>query len=221
MKSLRILIADDHALVRRGARDVLESQRGWRVVGEAADGPEAVQKAMELKPDLAVVDISMPELDGIEVTRQIRRKFPETKVLVVTMHESDEMVQRALDAGAHGCILKSDLTESLVRAVKDVSRGERFLTAKVSEIMGQGFSMTRGEPQPWRRGEVRPTPREKEIVRLLAEGKSNKQIAGLLGITVRTVETHRSRIMLRLGFHSLAELIHYAMREGLVTVRGS
>ena len=143
MKNLRILIADDHGLVRRGARAVLRSRRGWRVVGEATNGREAVQKAIELKPDVAVVDIGMPELDGIEVARQIREAVPDIKVLVLSMHESDQMVRRALDAGAHGYILKSDLTDTLPKAVKAVVEGKRFLTPKVSEIVLDGFLKTR------------------------------------------------------------------------------
>jgi DNA-binding NarL/FixJ family response regulator len=220
VKKLRILIADDHALVRQGAKVVLEARPGWRVVGEASNGREAVQKAIELKPDVVVVDISMPELDGVEVARQIREGVPSTKVLVLTMHESDQMVKRALDAGALGYILKSDLTECLARAVKAVSQGKRFLTPKVSEIVLDGFLKPRSQLQQGERADVRPTPRESEIIRLLAEGKANKEIASQLGITVRTVETHRAKIMLKLGLHSLAELIHYAMRHGIATVQG-
>jgi DNA-binding NarL/FixJ family response regulator len=215
VKKLRILVADDHGLVRRGVRAILNSRHGWRVVGEATNGREAVEKAIELKPDVAVVDIGMPELDGVEVTRQIREAFPNTKVLVLTMHESDQMVRRALDAGASGYLLKSDLTDSLRQAVKAVAEGERFLAPKVSEIVLHGFLKTKGQHQQGERAGMRTTPREIEIIRMLAEGKTNKEIAALLGIAVRTVETHRSRIMLKLGLHSLAELIHYAMRNGL------
>ena len=215
MKKLRILIADDHALVRRGARSVLHSRHGWKVVGEAENGREAIRKAIDLKPDVAVVDIGMPDLDGIEVARQIRDAVPDTKVLVLTMHESDQMVRRALDAGASGYLLKSDLTDSLRQAVKAVAEGERFLAPKVSEIVLHGFLRTKSQHQHGERADTRTTPRETEIIRLLAEGKTNKEIAAQLGIAVRTVETHRSRIMLKLGFHSLAELIHYAMRHGL------
>jgi len=215
MKQLRILIADDHGLVRRGAREILDSRRGWRVVGEATNGLEAVQKAKELKPDVAVVDIGMPEVDGVEVARQIREAIPDTKVLVLTMHESDQMVRRALDAGASGYLLKSDLTDCLTKAVKAVSEGKRFLTPRVSEIVLEGFLKTGSRHQEGRAG-PRTTPRELEIIRLLAEGKSNKEVAALLGITVRTVETHRAKIMLKLGLHSLAELIHYALRHGIV-----
>ena len=215
MKKLRILVADDHGLVRRGARALLQAPHGWRVVGEAANGREAVEKAIELKPDVAVVDIGMPELDGVEATRQIQEAVPDTKVLVLTMHESDLMVRRALDAGARGYLLKSDLTEYLVKAVKAVSDGKRFLTPKVSEIVLEGFLKTKGQQQQGERAGARPTPREIEIIRLLAEGKTNKEIAAQLGITVRTVETHRAKVMLKLGLHSLAELIHYAMRHGI------
>jgi DNA-binding NarL/FixJ family response regulator len=219
MKKLRILIADDHGLVRRGARALLQAQQGWRVVGEAANGREAVEKAKEMKPDVAVVDISMPELDGVEVARQILEAVPDAKVLVLTMHESDQMVQRALGAGAHGYILKSDLTDSLPKAVKAIAEGKRFLTPKVSEIVLDGFLKTKSRHRQGERADARVTPREVEIIRLLVEGKTNKEIAALLGIAVRTVETHRSKIMLKLGLHSLAELIHYAMRHGIATVR--
>ena len=220
MKKLRILIADDHGLVRRGARAVLHSRHGWRVVGEAANGREAVDMAIELKPDVAVVDIGMPELDGVEVTRQIRKAVPDTKVLVLTMHESDHMVRRALEVGACGYLLKSDLTECLTKAVKAIADGKRFVTPKVSEIVLDGFLKTRSEHLRGERRGTRTTPREIEIIRLLAEGKSNKEVAAQLGITVRTVETHRAKIMLKLGFHSLAELIHYAIRNELVSAKG-
>jgi DNA-binding NarL/FixJ family response regulator len=217
VKKLRILLADDHALIRRGARSLLQSRQGWRVVGEAADGIEAVEKAKKLKPDVAVVDISMSGLDGVQVTRQIREAVPNTKVLVLTMHESDQIVQNALDAGAHGYVLKSDLTKSLVKAVKDVSGGKRSLTPKVSEIVLEGFIRAKSPREEERQADAQPTSREIEVIRLLAEGKVNKEIATMLGIAVSTVETHRARIMHKLGIHSLAELIYYAMRHGIVS----
>ena len=219
MKKLRILVADDHGLVRRGARALLQARHGWRVVGEAANGREAVENTIKLKPDVAVVDITMPEMDGVEVTRQIREAVPGTKVLVLTMHESEQLVHRALDAGARGYLLKSDLTECLVKAVKAVSEGKRFLTPKVSEIVLDGFLKTKGQSQRGERAGARTTPRELEIIRLLAEGKSNKEIAAQLGIAVRTVETHRAKIMLKLGLHSLAELIRYAIRNEIVSAK--
>jgi DNA-binding NarL/FixJ family response regulator len=220
VKKLRILVADDHGLVRRGAREVLHSQPGWRVIGEAVNGREAVEKAIGLKPDVAVVDIGMPELDGVEAARQIRAALPDTKILVLTMHESDHMVRRALDAGASGYLLKSDFTDSLANAVKVVAEGKRFLTPRVSDIVLEGFLKTRDRHQQGERAGNRTTPRETEVIRLLAEGKSNKEIAVLLGITVRTVETHRSKIMLKLSLHSLAELIHYALRHGIIKTQG-
>jgi DNA-binding NarL/FixJ family response regulator len=216
VRKLRILVADDHALLRRGARGVLHSRPGWRVVGEAGSGREAVERAKKLKPDVAIVDISMPDLDGVEVTRQIREAVPSTKVLVLTMHESDQMVQRAFEAGAQGYVLKSGLTECLTKAVKAVSEGKRFLTPKVSEIVLEGFLKTGRQNQGTERKGVRITPRELEIIRLLATGKTNKEIAQPLAITVRTVETHRSKIMLKLGLHSLADLILYAIRNHIV-----
>jgi len=215
VKKLRILIADDHGLIRRGARSVLHSRHGWKVVGEATNGREAVQKALELKPDVAVIDISMPELDGVEAVRQVRAAVPDTKILVLTMHESDQMVQRSLEAGADGYVLKSDLTDCLAKAVKAVSEGKRFLTPKVSEIVLEGFLKTAGQHEE--RAGARPTPRELEIICLLAEGKTNKEVSARLGITVRTVETHRAKIMLKLGVHSLAELIHFALSQGIIS----
>jgi DNA-binding NarL/FixJ family response regulator len=215
VKRLRILIADDHGLVRRGAREVLNSRHGWRVVGEAANGREALQKAIDLKPDVAVIDLGMPDLDGIEVTRQVRKAVPEIKVLVLTMHDSDQLVRRALEAGAHGYLLKSDLTNSLPKAVKAISEGKRFFTPEVSEIVLEGFLKKKDQHHLVEGKGARTTPRETEIMNLLAEGKTNREIAALLHITVRTVETHRSKIMLKLGIHSLAELIHYAMDHGI------
>jgi DNA-binding NarL/FixJ family response regulator len=217
MRKLRILIADDHGLVRRGAREVLNIQQGWTVVGEAANGREALQKATELKPDVAVIDIAMPDLDGVEVVRRLREAMPEIKVLVLTMHDSSQMVRRALDAGANGYLLKSDLTHCLPEAVKAIAEGKRFLTPKVSEIVLDGFLKAKDPLQPGPRAGSRTTRREVEIIRLLAEGKANKEIAAALGIAVRTVETHRSKIMLKLGIHSVAELVRYALREGVIS----
>ena len=216
-KPLRILVADDHELVRRGIRGLLRARRGWTVVGEAMNGREAVEKANRLKPDVAILDISMPDLDGLQATRRIREAVPTTEVVVLTMHESDQMVRRVLDAGARGYVLKSDLATHLVKAVKDVCAGKMFLTPRVSDIVVRGFLTTRERSDPTEHSEARPTPREVEIIRLLAEGKANKEIAVKLGITIRTVETHRAKIMLKLGLHSLAELIHYAIRHKIFT----
>jgi DNA-binding NarL/FixJ family response regulator len=220
-KKLRILVADDHELVRRGIRGLLRARRGWTVVGEAMNGREAVEKANRLKPDVAIVDISMPDLDGLQATRQIRDTAPTSQVVVLTMHESDQMVRRVLDAGALGYVLKSDLAAHLVKAVKNVSAGKLFLTPRVSDIVLKGFLKTGDQPYQAGHSRARPTPREVEIIRLLAEGKANKKIAAELGITVRTVETHRARIMLKLGLHSLTELIHYAIRHEIFSATGT
>jgi DNA-binding NarL/FixJ family response regulator len=219
-KRLRILVADDHELVRRGIRGLLRARRGWTVVGEAVNGREAFEKASKLKPDVAIVDISMPDLDGLQATRQIRQAVPNTEVVVLTMHESDQMVRRVLDAGALGYVLKSDLATHLVKAVKNVSAGKLFLTPRVSDIVLKGFLKTGNQPDATEHSQARPTPREVEIIRLLAGGKANKEIAAELGITIRTVETHRAKIMLKLGLHSLAELIHYAIRHQIFSAPG-
>jgi len=219
-KRLRILVADDHELVRRGIRGQLSARRGWIIVGEAMNGREAVEKASKLKPDVAIVDISMPDLDGLQATRQIREATPSTEVVILTMHESDQMVRRVLEAGARGYVLKSDLAAHLVKAVKDVSAGKLFLTPKVSDMVLKGFLNNADQHDSMEHFEVRPTPREVEIIRLLALGKPNKKIAAELGITIRTVETHRAKIMLKLGMHSLAELIHYAIRHKIMSTPG-
>ena len=216
-KRLRILVADDHELVRRGIRGVLRARRGWTVVGEAMNGLEAVEKANRLKPDVAILDISMPDLGGLQATRQIRESVPTTQVVVLTMHESDQMVRRVLDAGALGYVLKSDLATQLVKAVKSVSGGKLFLTPSVSDIVLRSFLTTGNQSEPTEHSQAQPTLREVEIIRFLAQGKANKEIAAELGISIRTAETHRARIMLKLGLHSLAELIHYAIRHKIFT----
>lgn len=216
--SLRIVVADDHELVRRGIRELLEAQKGWKVVGEAMGGRQAIEMVKKLKPDIAIVDITMPDMDGLEVTRQIRDGARETQILILTMHESDQMVRRVLEMGARGYVLKSDMAAHLFQAVKDLANGKISLTPKVSAIVLEGFLKGR-ESTPSEDGHPRPTPREIEIIRQLAAGKTNKEIAAELGITLRTVETHRGRIMMKMGFHSLPELIHYAIRDKIITTQ--
>jgi DNA-binding NarL/FixJ family response regulator len=216
-KRLRILVADDHELVRRGIRGLLRERSGWTVVGEATNGLEAVEKANRLKPDVAILDISMPDSGGLQATRRIRESVPTTQVVVLTMHESDQMVRRVLEAGALGYVLKSDLATHLVKAVKSVSGGKLFLTPRVSDIVLKAFLAAGNRSEPTEHSQARPTRREVEIIRFLAQGKANKEIAAELGITIRTAETHRARIMLKLGLHSLAELIHYAIRHKIFT----
>lgn len=216
--SLRIVVADDHELVRRGIRDLLEAQKGWKVVGEAKSGREAIEVVKKLKPNIAIVDITMPGMDGLEVTRRIRDVSRETQILILTMHESDQMVRRVLEMGARGYVLKSDMAAHLFQAVRDLANGKISLTPKVSAMVLEGF-LKGGESKHAENGHAHPTPREVEIIRLLAEGKSNKEIAAELGITLRTVETHRAHIMMKMGLHSLPELIHYAIRDKIITTQ--
>jgi DNA-binding NarL/FixJ family response regulator len=216
---VRILVADDHPLMRRGIRGLLDEQRGWTVVAEAGNGREAVDQAKRLKPDVAVLDVTMPELDGLEATRRLREAVPDTKVLILTMHESRQMVRRLLEAGASGYVLKSDFPRSLVEAVRKVSHDKRFLSSKVNEIVLNGFLEVPdaiGEIPPAELPERKPTQRETQIIRLLGAGKSHKEIAAELGIAVRTVETHRAKIMLKLGLNSAPQLVRYAVRNGLM-----
>src|SRR5882724_9262971 len=220
-EQFRIVIADDHELVRRGIRSILTAHRGWQVVGEASDGALAARLTENLRPHVLIMDVTMPKLDGLEATRKILNDCPETKILILTMHESDQMVRRILEAGARGYILKSDLAEQLVRAVREVSQGKLFLTPRVSDIVLRGFLDVEKRSRAALDDEAKPTAREREILRLLVMGKPNKEIGSLLGITVRTVETHRAKIMLKLGVHSIAELIHFAMDRGLVPSRSS
>jgi len=216
MNPLRILIADDHEVVRRGVRVLLEAQPGWAVCGEAANGREAVAAAEREQPDVAVLDIGMPELNGLDATRQIRHAAPHCEVLILTLHESEQVVREVLNAGARGYVLKSDAGRDLIGAVDTVSRHKPFFTTAVADLVvqryGQRDPVTADAPRTVR---GRLTPRQREIVQLLAEGKSNKEVAGHLGISVKTAETHRNNIMRALSFHSMSELVRYAIREKL------
>jgi len=211
---VRILIADDHQVVRTGLRALLESRTGWQVCAEAANGREAVEKAGQLKPHVAVLDIGMPLLNGVEATRQIRKLSPQTEVLILTMHDSEVLVQEVLEAGANGYILKDDADRNLVAAVDALRRHKPYLSSRVSEaassaVGSDGSSFSRSSRS-------RLTPREREILQLLAEGKSNKEVASFLGISVKTAETHRANIMLKLDFHSITELVRYAVRNKII-----
>ncbi len=215
MKKVRILVADDHELVRRGVRALLRAHRVWHISGEAKTGQEAVDSATKLKPDVVILDISMPD-DGLHAARQIREAVPSAEVLILTMHDSEQMVRRAFEAGARGYVLKSDLARDLVAGVKAVSEHRRFLTPNVSEVVLEGYLKSQSQGQETRPPPGRVTAREAEIIRLLAESKGNKGVAATLGITVRTVETHRANIMRKLGLHSMSELVRYAIRSKIV-----
>ena len=213
---VRILVADDHQVVRTGLRALLESKTGWQVCAEASNGREAVEKAGELRPDVAVLDIGMPLLNGVEATRQIRKLSPQTEILILTMHDSEQLVQEVLAAGAHGYILKDDADRNLIAAVDALRRHKPFLSSRVSDA-ASNVARPSEDGLPFRSSSrSRLTPREREIVQLLAEGKSNKEIAGYLGISVKTAETHRANIMLKLDFHSITELVRYAVRNNII-----
>jgi len=213
---VRILIADDHHVVRTGLRALLESKAGWQVCAEATNGREAVEQASQLKPDVAVLDIGMPLLNGVEATRQIRKLSPHTEILILTMHDSELLVQEVLEAGAHGYILKDDADRNLIAAVDALRRHKPFLSPRVSDAVSKAVQPSGEGFTPQRVSRSRLTPREREIVQLLAEGKSNKEIAVVLGISVKTAETHRANIMLKLNFHSITELVRYALRNKMI-----
>jgi DNA-binding NarL/FixJ family response regulator len=211
MNTVRILVADDHEVVRQGVRTVLEGQPQWVVCGEASTGREAVAKAVALQPDVVVLDISMPELNGLEATRQIRRLVA-TKVLVLTVHESDQLVNEVVDAGAHGYVLKTDAGRTLVDAIRALLERREFFTGRVYAAAGhrarqRGAAATGGPSL---------TPREREVLQLLTEGKSNKEIGVALGTTTKTAETHRAHILAKLNLHSMSELVRYAIRNHII-----
>ena len=217
MPALRILVADDHEVVRHGVRSLLEGHPGWEVCAEASDGREAVEKAIHLKADVIILDIGMPNLNGLEATRQILRSLPQARVLILTMHESEQVVREVLEAGARGFLLKSDAGRDLVAAVEALQRHKTFFTSKVAEMVLESFLKNKPRPAEETERDIL-TPREREIVQLLAEGKSTKEVAVALGLSVKTAETHRSNIMRKLGLHSISELVLYAVRNNIVQV---
>jgi DNA-binding NarL/FixJ family response regulator len=216
MNKLRILVADDHEVVRAGVRSILQNEPDCDICAEAVTGRQVVTLAQQLKPDVVVLDITMPELNGLEAARQILEAAPDARLLFLSMHESEELVREILDIGAHGYILKSDAGRELAVAMRALRRGETFFTSRVAQIAlrshlhkhhgGRTESVTNGTL----------TPREREVLQLIAEGKSNKEAALALNISVMTVETHRANIMHKLGAHSIAELVHYAVRNKII-----
>ncbi len=209
--SARILIADDHALVRRGLRTLLESKRGWRVCAEAGNGRDAVAKAKLLKPDVAILDIGMPGLNGVEAMRQIRKASPETEILILSAHGSEKLVTEVLEAGARGYLVKEDADDNLLAAVDALLRHSPYFTPKIAEWVARAKRTARAKTP-----RSMLTPREREVTQLLAEGKINKEVAAILGISAKTVETHRANIMLKLNLHTITDLVHYAIRNELV-----
>jgi DNA-binding NarL/FixJ family response regulator len=215
MTGVRILIADDHELVRRGLVTTLGDVPGWTVVAEAENGRRAVELARSTQPDVAILDMTMPELNGLEATRQILADRSSTRVLILTAHESEQLVREVLNAGAQGYVLKSDAGKALVTGVEALMDGRPFFTSKVARLVLDGF-LRSPEGEGGNGTTQALSPREREIVQLLAEGKSNKEVARALGITVKTAETHRSNIMRKMQFNSLSDLIRYAIRNNIV-----
>jgi DNA-binding NarL/FixJ family response regulator len=214
MKLLRVLVVDDHEVVRKGLRALLETKEGWEVCGEAADGREAVEKANQYRPDVVLLDLGMPKLGGLEAARQIVKMNPETEILVLTMHESEQTVQEVYKTGARGCLLKSDAGRDLLAAVEALSCHQPFFSSRVARMLSEAFK--HGVAVKAVMAPDLLTPREREIVQMLAEGKSLKEVAGALNITVKTAETHRSNIMRKLELHSMSELVRYAIRNNIV-----
>ncbi len=212
---IRILLADDHTILRAGLRMMLNAQPDFDVVGEAQDGRQAIQEAQKLQPDVILMDITMPDMNGIEATRQIKKLLPETKVLVLTMHEHDEYVFQALRAGASGYMLKEAADTDLISALRVIQNGQFYLSPTAQSVMVGDYL------QRVRTGEEKDsysslTEREREILKLVAEGYTNNQIAERLIISPKTVDTHRTHVMDKLNLHSRAELVKYAMRRGLL-----
>jgi len=212
----RIFIADDHEVVRRGVRALLEAHPGWEVCGEAKDGREAVDKVKEVHPDLVLIDVGMPNLNGLDAARQILIALPAVRVLVLTMHESEQIVREVLEVGARGFLLKSDAARDLIAAAEALQRRTTFFTSSVAEIVLNGY-LHRG-PELERPLKDRLTPREREVVQLLAEGKTSKEVASVLNLSVKTAETHRTNVMRKLNLHSVADLVRYAVRNRIVQV---
>ncbi|MCS7009089.1 MAG: response regulator transcription factor [Chthoniobacterales bacterium] len=220
-KKFRILIADDHEIVRHGLRNLIESEENFQIIAEATNGRDAVQLANQLKPDIVVLDIAMPDLNGIEATRQIHAASPNTRIVVFTMHETENLVQEIFRAGANAYVLKSDAGSHLLKALQAVIEGRHFFSSKVSELIFEGFLRASQAPTTSTQPSISPetpriTTREREIIQLLAEGKSNKEVASILGISVKTAETHRAAIMRKLNLHSLSELVRYAIRNQII-----
>jgi two-component system, NarL family, response regulator NreC len=207
--AIRVVLADDHVLVRQSLRSLLERE-GFQVVGEASDGQEAIRRVDAMQPDIAVMDISMPMLNGVDAARELRRSSPKTKSILLTQHDEDQYIFEALEAGVKGYVLKSQAASDLVQAIKQISRGQTYLSPGVSAAVMEAFrskSERRRDPL---------TARERQVLQLIAEGKSTKDVASLLGISVKTAESHRTTLMKKLNIHETASLVRYAVRRGIV-----
>jgi two-component system, NarL family, response regulator NreC len=215
MDHLRIILADDHTLFRQGLRRVLEEQAGWQVVAEASDGAEAVRLTLEREPHIVILDIAMPRLNGVEATRQIARRLPNVRVLIVSMYSDDLYITQSLQAGAHGFILKDSADADLVRAVRDLAAGKSYFSPAVSKVVLDDYVRHLTDRGVTDRFDAL-SEREREVFQLIAEGHSNKDIAQLLHLSPGTVETHRARVMEKLDVHSAAQIVLYAVRKGVI-----
>ena len=218
MSSFRILLADDHPIFLLGVRSLLGSHQGWEVCGEAADGRDAVEKCRQLKPDLVVLDIGMPRLNGIDAARQILRSNPKQRILVLTDIDSEQVIRECLEAGVRGWVFKTDGAQDLVAAVEALEQHRSTFSSRVSDLVLDGY-LRRPHGDSAVATPRALAPREREVVQLVAEGKSSKEIAVMLGLSVKTVETHRSNILIKLKIHSIVELVMYAVRNGIVSVQ--
>jgi DNA-binding NarL/FixJ family response regulator len=217
MGNLRLLVADDHDVVRKGVCVLLEEQPGWEVVAEASNGSEAVEKAKLVRPEVTILDLSMPELNGLEAAREIL-KTVSTKVLILTVCDSDALIRQTLEAGAQGYVLKSDAGRELVSAVDALRQNKTFFTPKVAQLVLEGYlgNPSKTNEDDNREAGLRLTTRQTQIVQLVAEGEGSKGVAAALNISVKTAETHRANIMRRLDYHSVAELVRYAIRNHVI-----
>ncbi len=216
MHNLRLVVADDHPLMRRGICDLLEAEPGWEVVAKASNGREAIDAVSKTKPDVLVIDLAMPELNGLTATREILRLFPELGVVLLTMHNTDQSVREVLESGARGYVLKSDAEQDLVAAVRAVAAGKPFFTANITEIVLKGYLNRSATSEP-AKALSGLTTRERQVVQLLVEGKGNKDVALAMHLSVKTVEAHRSNINRKLAIRSTSDLVRYAVRNGIVS----
>jgi two-component system, NarL family, nitrate/nitrite response regulator NarL len=216
-KKIKILVADDHPVVRKGLQMCLAKQERLKILGEAVDGEDAVQKTKELKPDVLLLDISMPKMNGLDVTAMLRKEVPDTRILILSVHSNKEYVFRVIQAGAHGYVSKEASPEELFQAIEAVYAGETYFSAEIAQVALNQLVTSGGKKEPF----SQLTAREREVLVLIAEGKSNKEIASALNVGVRTIETHRERIMRRLNIHSVAGLTKFAIANGMVTLEGA
>lgn len=211
----KVLLVDDHAILRDGLKMVLDAQPGMTVVGEAENGREALDLVEELHPDVVVMDIAMPQMNGAEATRQIKRRFPQTRVVILTMHENQQYLMQIVNAGATGAVLKRSAGSELVTAVKAAARGESFFSPSMASMLLEDYRVRLRQDEPDDADMF--TEREREVLQLVAEGKTNKEISDLLTVSIKTVQTHRAHIMEKLGAHDRTDLVRYAMRKGIIT----